>query len=391
MNGSLQIKNNIYQAVIYVYDENGKRKQLWRSTGIPATPNNRQEAEKKLAEIKAKIEDEIKAKTSIHGRDIPIVEYINIWLEEAKKKYDAITYEGYKSYVVKHIRPYFSELKLSLHKITPKHIEDYYNIKSVSGRLDGKGGLSRRSIELHKTVLNLMFSDAMKSPYNLKVNPCQSAKIPKTAAKNTNSTTFYRPEQCKTLLQSTAGTPLHDMIYLTFIYGLRRSELMGLKWSAVDFERKTVLICHTVVLHNDVVVSKDSTKTKSSYRTYPILDDILPILSRLKENQDENRTKFGKCYKNSGYVFVKEDGSPYYPSYPSHELMKVLKKYDLPYIRWHDLRHSCASMLLDIGWSMKDIADWLGHADIQTTMNFYAHIDMKHKRELADKLSGVLS
>ncbi len=112
---------------------------------------------------------------------------------------------------------------------------------------------------------------------------------------------------------------------------------------------------------------------------------------RLRETQQENRAFFGRGYTDTGYVFVKADGSPYYPSYPYHEMMKVLNKTDLPKYRWHDLRHSCATMLLERGWSMKDISDWLGHADIETTMNIYAHVDISRKRENASMLNGLLN
>ena len=110
-----------------------------------------------------------------------------------------------------------------------------------------------------------------------------------------------------------------------------------------------------------------------------------------KEKQKKNKEFFKNCYSDSGYIFAKEDGTPYYPSYPSHELQKVLKKNELPHIRFHDLRHSCASMLILRGWNMKDISEWLGHADISTTMNIYGHISMKHKRELGQGLKGMFS
>ncbi len=165
---------------------------------------------------------------------------------------------------------------------------------------------------------------------------------------------------------------------------------MGLRWDAVDFENNTIVIQHTVVLQNQVV-AKDSTKNKTSNRVYPLLDDVKPLLEKLLEKQKKNKDFFKNCYSDSGYIFAKEDGTPYYPSYPSHELQKVLKKNELPHIRFHDLRHSCASMLILRGWNMKDISEWLGHADISTTMNIYGHISMEHKRELGQGLKGMFS
>ena len=110
---------------------------------------------------------------------------------------------------------------------------------------------------------------------------------------------------------------------------------------------------------------------------------------RLLKEQRENKKLFGNCYTDSGYIFTKADGTPYYPSYPTHELQKVLKKHELPHIRWHDLRHTTASLLILKGWQMKEISEWLGHADITTTMNIYGHINLDHKRKLGETLNGI--
>ena len=319
---------------------------------------------------------------------IEFIDYMDKWLAKVKNQVDVITYEGYASYTNKHIKPYFQPLRLNLQDVKLSHIEKYYQDKSVSGRLDGKpGGLSYRSIKLHSVVLNLIFTEAVRNNL-IKDNPCQYAKIPKTAKKSDKKINFYTTKQCEELLSVTKGTLLHDMIYLTFVYGLRRSELIGLKWEAVDFDNNTLSIQHTVVLNN-VIAQKDSTKNDSSNRVYPLLKDVREILLRLKEQQDEYRELFGDCYTDTGYIFVKEDGTTYHPSYPTHALTKVLKKHNMQSIRFHDLRHSCASMLILKGWGMKDISEWLGHSNIGITMDLYTHINLEHKRELGNSLNGL--
>ena len=151
----------------------------------------------------------------------------------------------------------------------------------------------------------------------------------------------------------------------------------------------TITIKHTVVA-NITVTRKDKTKNASSKRTYPLLPDIEKLLLGMKEQQEKDKSMFGDCYIDSGYIFVRQDGEPYYPGYPSHKLLKVISKNDLPRIRWHDLRHSTASMLIEKGWHMKDISDWLGHNDISTTMNIYGHVSLQHKREISQNLSTIL-
>ncbi len=318
---------------------------------------------------------------------ISFVDYSRKWLEKEEGAIDIITFESYKQHVEKHIIPYFEPLDLRLQQVTFEHIEKYYSYKLHNGRLDGKkGGLSRDSIKRHGVVLSLIFKDAVKREL-IKQNPCEFAKIPK--AQKSKNINYYTKEQCQTLLDIIKGEPLHDMVYITFLYGLRRSELVGLRWRDINFSAGTVTICHTIVA-NGIVVEKDKTKSQASNRVYPLLDDVREMLLNIKEKQKADKKLYGKKYINSGYVFTNEEGKPYYPDYPSKRLIKIIKRNNLPRITWHDLRHSCASALLNENWSMKDISDWLGHADISTTMNIYAHLDMTHKRKMGNSLNGLL-
>ena len=379
MRGSLQEKNNKYYAVFRV---NGKQK--WVNLNISTKRGNKRKAEERMKEILA----EYDSNPGMFEKT-PLSDYICKWLKTVKNQVDAVTYTGYKQYAENHIIPYFKELGLNLQDVKLSDIEGYYSYKALSGRLDGKsGGLSYSSIKKHSVVLNQVFTEAVRNRL-IQRNPCELAKIPKTAAKSENAASFYTTEQCEKLLEATEGTILHDMIYLTFMYGFRRSELMGLKWDAIDFDNNTLRVSHTVVLQKEII-RKDSTKTKSSNRVYPLIPETRAILLRLKQQQAEYREFFGNTYHETGYVFVHEDGREYYPSYPTHELSKALKKHKLPHIRWHDLRHSTASMLIEKGWHMKDISEWLGHSDIGTTMNIYGHISMEHKKELGNSLIGLL-
>lgn len=379
MKGSLQIKCDKYYTVFRI---NGKQK--WISTGIEAKRGNKRKAEAKMLEILSQCNN-----NPTMFDKVLFTDYITQWLEKVKNKVDTITYEGYMQYANKHIIPYFKPLKLTLQAVKLSDIENYYNYKSVSGRLDGKeGGLSYRSIKLHSIVLNLVFEYAMRNKL-IKENPCKYAEIPQNAKRSEKKVDFYTPKQCQKLLEIVKDTVFYDMVYITFLYGLRRSELMGLKWSAVDFDNNTLTINHTVVV-NSTVVAKDKTKNKASNRTYPLLDDVKEILIKRKTEQDKYKRILGDCYINTDYIFTKENGEPFYPSYPTRTLKKVLERNNLSHIRWHDLRHSCASMLILKGWSMKDISEWLGHADIGTTMDIYGHISIEHKRDLGKSLLGTL-
>jgi integrase len=380
--GSLQIKSrkkgDIYYAVINL----GKNGYKWINLNLPVK-NNKKLAQQKLQELIIKYNENLFDKI-----DILFIDYIKNWLEGEKSQVDIITLEGYRQYAIKHIIPYFEPKKLNIQNVTISHLEEYYNYKSKGGRLDNKkGGLSNRTIKLHSIVLNLIFKDALYKGI-IKDNPNLRAKIPKNNDSSFKGN-FYSVGQCNELLKSFEGMLLQDMIYLTIIYGLRRSELMGLKWQAVDFENDTLMIQHTVVL-NETVVAKDKTKNKSSNRCYPLLPDIKEILLNIKTKQIENKKIFGNCYNDNDYIFTHEDGNVFHPSYCSHMFRKKLNKSDIPTYRWHDLRHSTASILLAKGWSMKDISEWLGHCNINVTMNTYTHIDVNRKRELSKGLESML-
>ena len=172
---------------------------------------------------------------------------------------------------------------------------------------------------------------------------------------------------------------------MTAFYGLRRSELLGLKWDSINFDANTITVRHTVVKVTDVV-KKDKTKNQTSHRAFPLVPEIKELLLSVKSAEEQNREAFGGEYKDNDYVFKWEDGRPYSPDYVSHKFNQLLKQYGLPHIRFHELRHSCASILLEQGFSLRDIQEWLGHADIRMTSR-YSHLDMSRKKGIADSMS----
>jgi len=381
--GSLQIKKRKKGEIYYAVLNLGKNKYKWINLNLEVK-NNKKTAQRKLNELISEYSNSADDSTRILFTD-----YIAEWLEREKEQVDTVTLEGYQQFANKHIIPYFKNLNLNIQDVTIKHLEDYYNYKSKNGRLDKKtGGLSNRSIKLHSITINLIFKDALYRNI-IQLNPNERAKIPKNKDINFKGS-FYTIEQINELLKLFNNTLMHDMVYITCLYGLRRSELMGLRWSAVDFENEILTIKHTVVLKETVVI-KDKTKNESSNRCYPLLPEIKEMFLRIKEKQESNKRLFGNCYKDTGYVFTRENGDMFHPSYTSHRLRKIVGKSDLPLLRWHDLRHSCASLLFALGWSMKDVSEWLGHSNISTTMNIYTHIDVNRKRDLSKGLSGLLA
>ena len=380
MTGSLTVKNGKYYAVLNVY-ENGKRKKKWISTNLPEKGNKRK-ADQFLREKLAEYE---RMEGIVHS-DIRFSDYVRLWLEQIARTVDPVTMQGYQVTADGHILPYFDEKKTALADIDCKTLQQYIDLKHTSGRLDGKGGLSPKSIRAHKNIISQALDMAVKNKL-IPSNPCQFVILPPLER---YESTFYNETQIKNLFAALKDDPLLPLVKITALYGLRRSELLGLQWDCIDFEAKTMTIRHTVAKVTEVI-AKDKTKNASSRRTFPLTAEALEIFKVAKCQEEQNRLAFGREYQENNYVFKWADGHTYSPDYVSHRFNDLLKKHNLPHIRFHELRHSCASMLISMGWSLKDVQEWLGHSDIQMTANIYSHLDIARKTNIAASLADKFS
>ncbi|MDF3005855.1 MAG: integrase [Oscillospiraceae bacterium] len=380
MTGSLQIKNDKYFAVLNIYDQNGKRKQKWLTTGL-AVKGNKKKAEQLLREYLREYE----VKAGLISTDMLFCDSIRHWLTVAEKRVDAVTLQGYTCLANAHIIPYFEQRNIKLKDINRRVLQAYIDEKSKNGRLDGKGGLSPRSLILHKNVLFQTLTEAVRDEL-IPNNPCEYIIVPQTQRYESK---FFSTEQITTLLNAIRDEPLFPLIKLTSVYGLRRSEVLGLKWDSMDFNADTLTIKHTVSKVTEVV-EKDKTKNATSHRSFPLMPDIKKMLLQLKEQEKHNRKIFGKSYVENDYVLKWDDGRPFSPDYVTHRFSALLKKNDLPHIRFHELRHSCASFLINMGFTLKDVQEWLGHSDIKMTANIYSHLDVNRKKNMADMLANSM-
>ena len=380
MTGSLQIKSGKFYMVLNSA-EKGKRKQRWISTGLPVKGNKRN-AEQMLRERLAK---EGWSAPGGEAADIKLSDYIRRWLALSEQRVDEVTMQGYRALAERHVLPWAEQTGLTLAKTDRKTLQAFLDEKGRSGRLDGKGGLSAKSIRELKTILNQTLNEAVREEL-LQVNPCTLLRLP---PKNTPQAKFYTAEQLNTLLAAVRDEPLYPIIRTAIVYGLRRSEILGLKWDSIDFENDILTIKHIVVKVYSTV-EKDKTKTKSSYRSFPLLPEMRALFLELQAEQKENGRLFGKAYMKTEYVFCWPDGRPITTDYVSHRFGKLLKKYGLPHIRFHELRHSCASLLINNGYGLKEVQEWMGHSDIGTTANIYGHLETQRKQAMAEKLSGCI-
>lgn len=328
MTGSLQVKNGKYYMVLNS-TENGKRKQKWISTGLPEKGNKRK-AEQMLRE---KLTEEEK-RNPVVCSDMTVADCVRRWLTRMRRRVDEVTYRSYQHTAETHILPYFDENRLKLCDCTVEVLQTYFDEKYRNGRKDGKGGLSSKTMRHHKGILGQALAECVKDGL-IPSNPCQYVEMPR---RERHEAHFYSAEQLQQLITALNGDPIQPLVKIAALYGLRRSELLGLKWDSIDFENGMVLIRHTVC-KMIVTVEKDKTKTQSSRRSFPMTEEAREIFLKAKAEEEENQRLFGKAYQKNDYVFKWPDGRTFAPDYVTHHFSKMLERYGMPHIRFHELRH----------------------------------------------------
>ena len=208
--------------------------------------------------------------------------------------------------------------------------------------------------------------------------------------------TFYSEEELAELIEKTADHKLGLLIYVTALLGLRRSEVLGLRWKAIDFKENTITINHTVtdtrIDGETVIIASDRTKTKSSHRTFPMSESLKKQLLAWQDVQKRNRKFCGNCYNTEDldYVFTDELGNRFKPRYIEDTFPKLLQKHGLRKIRFHDLRHTCASLMHKKGLSPKEVQEYLGHSTVSITLNLYTHLDWNSKENAAKIMENTV-
>ena len=394
VSGHLQTKKDYYYIVLSIKDENNKRKQIWLSTGLPMK-NNKKRAEQMLLEARRNygsqeseitseddetIINEVAEKIRKKRDSAAISELMVKWLKSIRLEVNETTYASYYYNVYGVINPYFDEMKMTLITITPDDIQDFYEEKLAD--------VKASTVTHYHAILKQAFKYALKKDMIMK-NPMEDIKRPKSEIFVGN---FYNVDELNRLFDVVKGDKLELAVLFGAFYGLRRSEMVGLKWNAIDFYNNQITIQHTVTscsINNKLtLVEKDTTKSKSSHRTLPLVEPFKVRLLELRDEQNRNRGLCGRSYnsKYNEYLYVDVVGDRIKPDYITERFPKFLAKHGLRRIRYHDLRHSCASLLLSNGVSMKEIQDWLGHSDFSTTANRYTHLDTKSKLNSADKM-----
>lgn len=377
--GHLQGKNNFYYVVLNYADTQGKRKSKWISTGLP-TKGNKKRAEARLMEERKKFNPVPK----IGQNDILFADYMEQWLEIIKPSIEVVTFASYSTMVKSTIAPYFRKKKITLSDLKPKDIQDFYT--------DQLKRVKANSVIHYHANIHKALKYAVKMGL-ISTNPADQVDRPR---KEKFVGSFYDSDEVQKLFEVAKGTKLELAVLFGAFYGLRRSEIVGLKWDAIDFKDNTIVIRHTVTTctldGKKLTISKDRTKNVSSLRSLPLVPVFREKLLALKKQQAKNRKLFRKSYCTDylEYIYVDELGERIKPNYITNAFPKLLGQYHMRVIRFHDLRHSCASLLLAAGVPMKAIQEWLGHSTFSTTADIYAHLAYKSKVQSADAMENIL-
>ncbi|MDE7082127.1 MAG: site-specific integrase [Clostridia bacterium] len=385
MTGRLTVKNGKYYVVISYQDEHGKNKQKWTATGLDAK-NNKRAAEEVMREIVANFNNEETPTSSLRSTvkdNLLFGDYLTQWIEIAKPNLQTSTYAGYKG-KIKNIAPYFNERGITLQNIKPTDIQAYYAWLMENGK----------TVQAC-THAHVIIRRALEIAYHtdlIPVNPAAKVEKPKSPKYEAK---YYDLKQLRKLFECLKGDKYELMYKMTAFYGLRRSELCGMKWNSIDFEKNTLTLNSSVVQTSVngklLLIQKDVMKNASSKRTMPLIPEIKEALLKLKEQQDKNRAYFKNGYNQQylDYVWVDDIGKLVNPNTVTCHFKSFLAQHGLPKIRFHELRHSCASLLIACGVSMKEIQEWLGHSAISTTADIYSHLNYSSKLNVANTLTSV--
>jgi len=383
VSGHLQIKNDTFYCVLNYRTPQGKRKQVWKPTGL-SVKGNKKRAEEYLMKLRQEFVIPREDRGFEFTYDMLFTDFMRSWLEIVRTTVVETTFSGYQSIVNRKLIPYFEKKNLTLTEVKAKDLQAFYihEGQTVSGMT-----IKHEHALLHKMLKYAFRMDLIPNNPADKIDPPRAEKFEGTALSE---------EELKTLIESTWNHKLGLLIYVTALLGLRRSEVLGLRWQAVDFENNTITINHTVteakIDGEKKIIISDRTKTQSSYRSFPLSDTLRDKLLKWREVQKSNRKICGSAYNTEDidYIFTDEMGNRFKPRYVEDAFPKLVEKAGIRHVRFHDLRHTCASLMHKMGMSPKEIQDYLGHSTISVTLNIYTHLDWSNKENAAKLMDSVV-
>ncbi len=336
---------------------------------------------KTQAEVKEKLK---KALADSHKLDLAkqgkytVGTWMDVWFENvAKVKVRPSSHQTYKGYIDNHIKPSIG--KIPLEKLTTMELQKFYRKLLTKGRVerveskDQPKGLSAKTVR----NINQVISSAMDFAIAQKIiseNPCKAVALPKLEHKEMQT---IPAEQLQAFLTEAKATGVYEMYYIELATGLRRGELLGMKWEDIDMKQGIIRVRRQVSRIDGKIVEAPL-KTKNSYRVVTISPQAIEVL------------KQQKAKTNDQYVFPSPNGGPISPDSVNNMLHRVLDRAGIPKVRFHDLRHTFATLALQNGVDIKTVSGMLGHFSAGFTLDTYAHVTTAAQKEAAETMGQVL-
>ena len=338
----------------------GKRRQQWISV-----KGTKKDAEKRLSELLLQLD----TGTFMKPSKTTLEEYLERWLRDyAWPNLAPRTAEGYEHIIRRHLIPSLGSTTLTLLK--PEHLQRYYSEKLAGGRCDGKGALNPTTVSHHHTCLHRALKIALKWGL-INRNPADVVTSPRPQRSEMHT---MNEDDLHTFLEAAQRTPYYVLFYLALFTGMRRSELLALRWCDVDLLLCQVHITRTLHhLRNGSIVFR-APKTAKGRRIIALSPSTVLVLREYKEKQKLDKAMLEIPVKDDDLVFSDLEGKPLLPDTVTHAWIKLVRRTGLKGIRLHDARHTHASLMLKQGVHPKIVQERLGQASIQITLDTYSHV-----------------
>ena len=397
---SIKKRGNTYRVIV----SNGRDssgKQIIETTTFTPDPTKTEKQNQKALQIFAlEFEQKVKSGKYLDGEKITFKDFIDTWKKDyAASHLEKTTIEAHEHLLNQHVIPVIGHLKLA--RIQPQHLNRLYNAM-LQERKDGKeGGYSTATITRTHAVISGILSQAVR--WNIILdNPCERVTPPKSAPVS-EGIKFFTADQASRFLAALSADikaekvkEQYELLFQLAIFcGIRRGELAALEWSDLDFSQNTVRITKSVAMTKEGTFTKVP-KSRESIRTVSVPDSVMETARKHRADQLRYRLQLGSYWKGDNFVFIQEDGRRVHPSTLYSVFRRILKRYNqtatdpLPYIPFHGLRHTSATLLISQHIDPRTVSGRLGHAQTSTTLNIYAHQLQEADRKAADVLEDLL-
>jgi integrase len=371
-------KNLWYVVLDIGRDADGKRRQKWHGS-YPT----RKAAEAARAELVA----EYHCGTYVEPSKVTLEQWVrDKWLPSMRTQVKPSTWDSYARNFELHLLPRLGHRPMR--ELTAALLNATYGELLESGRRNGDGGgLSPKTVRYLHATLHKALADAVDAGL-LGTNPADRARPPKPSKAGPAELRFWTPEQLRRFLDSVAGTRLEAAWHLAAMTGMRRGEVLGLRWADIDFDAARLTVRHTII--SVAYEIRSSTPKTHQARVIDLDPGTVERLRAQRGRQQADRDEWGADYQDGDLVFCREDGSPLHPDMFSQSFERAIAKTDLPRIRLHDLRHTHATIALGAGVPVKVISERLGHESPAFTMKQYAHALPGMQAEAASQIADLV-